>query len=152
MGRLTTCRPAAVIRLVSSLASKTHKTLHYAETDETMVHLPSCPCFVNRTHYPQVPLFEREPDGSSRGQRYIMGRRNYCEIDWDRSSGDVIFDVRIEKGKGVGQTVGCVSSPYTIPSNCNPSSSSHSMTLADCCSPATPSARHRLGGKPCAVS
>ncbi|KAL1680859.1 hypothetical protein EV122DRAFT_206983 [Schizophyllum commune] len=84
--------PAAVIRLVSSLASKTHKTLHYAETDETM-----------------VPLFEREPDGSSRGQRYIMGRRNYCEIDWDRSSGDVIFDVRIEKEKGVGQTVG-----YTV--------------------------------------
>lgn len=58
-----------------------------------------------------MPLFEREPDGSSRGQRYIMGRRNYCEIDWDRSSGDVIFDVRIEKEKGVGQTVGCVSFP-----------------------------------------
>ena len=39
------CRPAAVIRVVSSLASKTHKTLHYAETDETMVHLTFClPC------------------------------------------------------------------------------------------------------------
>ena len=144
-------RPAAVIRLVSCLASKTHKTLHYAETDETMVCLLLHSICQPYSSSPQVPLFEREPDGSSRGQRYIMGRRNYCEIDWDRSSGDVIFDVRIEKEKGVGQTVGCVSSPSTIPLFCNPSSSCHSMTLANCCSPATPSARHRLGGKPRAV-
>ncbi|TRM61810.1 hypothetical protein BD626DRAFT_500604 [Schizophyllum amplum] len=80
--------PPAVIRLVSSLASKTHKTLHHADTDETM-----------------VPVFEREPDGSSRGQRFIMGRRNYCQVDWDRSSGDIVFSIQVEKEKGAGQTV-----------------------------------------------
>lgn len=34
-----------------------------------------------------------------------MGRRNYCIIDFDRASGALRFDMRIEKEKGNGVTV-----------------------------------------------
>lgn len=33
------CRPNGVITLVSSLATKVHKTLHSIDTDETMVRI-----------------------------------------------------------------------------------------------------------------
>ncbi len=35
-----------------------------------------------------------------------MGRRNWCSVDWEPSSGDLVFDVRVEKEKGLGTTVG----------------------------------------------
>jgi len=84
--------PNGVIALVSSLASKVHKTMHHEQTDETM-----------------IALFEKDPDGSSRKQKYIMGRRNYCITTWDEVTGDLVFTIRVEKEKGVGQTVG-----YTV--------------------------------------
>ncbi|KAL4076965.1 hypothetical protein V8B97DRAFT_1866259 [Scleroderma yunnanense] len=82
--------PVGVITMVSTLATKTHKTLHYAQTDETM-----------------MPIFTHEPDGTPRMKnKYIMGRRNWCAIRWDRSTRDVVFDLRVEKEKGVGTSVG----------------------------------------------
>jgi len=81
--------PKGVITLVSSLATKVHKTLHGIETDETM-----------------VPLFSTETDGQSRKQKFIMGKRNWCMVDWEEQTGELVFDIRVEKEKGRGKTVG----------------------------------------------
>ncbi|KAF5386786.1 hypothetical protein D9615_001876 [Tricholomella constricta] len=81
--------PNPVISMVSSLATKVHKTLHHIETDETM-----------------MPIFQAEPNGQARKQKFIMGRRNWCKVVWDPHSGDVVFDIRVEKEKGLGETVG----------------------------------------------
>ena len=35
-----------------------------------------------------------------------MGRRNWCEIELEEMSGDLSFDIRVEKMKGHGETVG----------------------------------------------
>ncbi|KAF8557334.1 hypothetical protein OG21DRAFT_1475599 [Imleria badia] len=82
--------PVAVIAMVSTLANKTHKTLHHAETDEFM-----------------MPLFTHDPDGTPRDKnKVIMGRRNWCAVWWNRNSGEMVFDIRVEKGKGLGESVG----------------------------------------------
>lgn len=39
-----------------------------------------------------------------------MGRRNWCSVKFDNSSGDLIWDIRIEIRKGYGQTTGYASS------------------------------------------
>ncbi|KAI6117739.1 hypothetical protein EDD16DRAFT_1885290 [Pisolithus croceorrhizus] len=82
--------PVAVIRYV-------HKTLHYAQTDETMVTGHSNVC----------QLFTHEPDGTVRSKnKYIMGRRNWCAVRWDGRTGEVMFDLRVETEKGLGTSVG----------------------------------------------
>ncbi|KAF8447483.1 hypothetical protein L210DRAFT_849761 [Boletus edulis BED1] len=82
--------PIGVIAMVSTFATKTHKTLHHADTDEIM-----------------IPLFTREPDGTPREKnKFIMGRRNWCAVRWDQQSGELVFDIRVEKGKGLGESVG----------------------------------------------
>lgn len=55
-----------------------------------------------------MPIFEKEPDGSSRKQKIVMGRRNYCTAIWEEATGDLVFDVRVEKEKGHGETVGYI--------------------------------------------
>ena len=37
-----------------------------------------------------------------------MGRRNWCAVWWDPSSGEMVFDIRVERGKGLGVSVGYV--------------------------------------------
>jgi hypothetical protein len=81
--------PNGVITMVSSLATKVHRTLHSIETDETM-----------------VPLFSTETDGQSRKQKFIMGKRNWCTVDWGEMTRELVFDIRVEKEKGCGKTVG----------------------------------------------
>ncbi|KAF9484877.1 hypothetical protein BDN70DRAFT_871851, partial [Pholiota conissans] len=81
--------PNGVISLVSSLATKVHKTLHSIETDETM-----------------EPIFKREPTGGTRKQKYIMGRRNWCSVEQDEQTGAMVFDIRVEREKGGGVTAG----------------------------------------------
>ncbi|KAH9923948.1 uncharacterized protein BXZ73DRAFT_50764 [Epithele typhae] len=81
--------PNGVISMVSTLATKQHKTLHYAETDEAM-----------------IPIFERDTNGTAPKSKYIMGRRNWCSINWDPSTGDLIWDIRVEVMKGYGETTG----------------------------------------------
>ncbi|KAI1788498.1 hypothetical protein LXA43DRAFT_894527 [Ganoderma leucocontextum] len=81
--------PNGVIAMVSALSSKTHRTLHHEETDETM-----------------VPIFEKDTDGSAPKSKYIMGKRNWCSVKWDPSTGDLIWDIRVEISKGNGQTTG----------------------------------------------
>ncbi|KAJ7273561.1 hypothetical protein B0H12DRAFT_1089992 [Mycena haematopus] len=79
--------PNAVISMVSSLASKNHKTMHHSETDETM-----------------LPIFTTEPNGKPRKQKFIMGRRNWCQVNYEDH--EWVFEIRVEQEKGVGQTVG----------------------------------------------
>ena len=40
--------------------------------------------------------------------RYIMGRRNWCGVWWDQKSQNLIFDIRVETQKGIGEIVGSV--------------------------------------------
>jgi len=75
--------------MVSSLATKIHKTLHGIDTDETM-----------------VPLFSTETNGQPRKQKFIMGKRNWCSVVWNEQTRELIFDIRVEKEKGCGKTVG----------------------------------------------
>ncbi|KAI0003344.1 hypothetical protein BJV74DRAFT_876259 [Russula compacta] len=78
--------PNGVLTLVNSLSSKRH---HFSETEEEM-----------------VPLFDKDTDGSKPKSHYVMGRRNWCSITLKRPSGDLLFDIRVEKKKGHGETVG----------------------------------------------
>ncbi|TFK27403.1 plasma membrane protein [Coprinopsis marcescibilis] len=80
--------PNGVITMVSSLATKVHKTLHGINTDETM-----------------LPIFTHEPQGEPRKQKFIMGRRNWCRVERD-DAGSMVFDLRVEREKGYGATVG----------------------------------------------
>lgn len=99
--------PNGVITMVSALSSKTHRTLHHADTDEIMV---SANRPQNTNNWPltseQVPIFEKDTDGTPPKSKYIMGRRNWCSVVYDPSSGDLVWDIRIEIRKGYGQTTG----------------------------------------------
>ncbi|KAJ3537495.1 hypothetical protein NM688_g6678 [Phlebia brevispora] len=81
--------PNGVLTMVSTLSTKTHRTLHHLHTDETM-----------------VPIFVTDPKGGAPKSKYIMGKRNWCGVEWDPSSGDLVFDIQVEKQKGYGETVG----------------------------------------------
>jgi hypothetical protein len=37
-----------------------------------------------------------------------MGRRNYTSVELEEQSGSLNFDIRVEKTKGLGQTIGYV--------------------------------------------
>lgn len=56
----------------------------------------------------QIPLFTNEPNGAAAKSKYVMGRRNWCSVRWDNATGDLEFDLRVEKVKGLGTTVGWV--------------------------------------------
>jgi len=81
--------PNGVLTLVNSLSTKRHRTLHHVDTDEEM-----------------FPLFDKDTDGSKPKSQYIMGRRNWCSVSLKQPSGDLLFDIRVEKEKGNGETVG----------------------------------------------
>jgi len=81
--------PNGVLSMVAILSDKKHRTMHYCDTDETM-----------------IPLFEKDPNGSASKSKYIMGRRNWCQVDWDPKTGDLVFSIQVEREKGMGQTVG----------------------------------------------
>ena len=53
----------------------------------------------------QVPLFDKDTNGSKPQSHYIMGRRNWCCITLI-STGELVFEIRVEKEKGYGETVG----------------------------------------------
>ncbi|KAG9008598.1 hypothetical protein FRB93_006517 [Tulasnella sp. JGI-2019a] len=84
--------PPTVLKMVNALSEKKHKTMHGASTDEIM-----------------IPLFLKNPDGTASKHKYVYGARNYTKVVWDDKTGELEFDIRIEKQKGHGTTVG-----YTI--------------------------------------
>ena len=93
--------------MVSTLATKKHKTLHHGETDESMVRHSLAPFQLAMIAWRfQIPVFDKETNGSNRKQKYIMGARNWTSVDFDHTTGDLIFDIRVEKERGCGETVG----------------------------------------------
>ncbi|QRW27563.1 adenylyl cyclase-associated protein 1 [Rhizoctonia solani] len=80
--------PVGVLTMVGMLADRPHKTMHYCDTDESM-----------------IPLFRTDTDGTPLKQPYIMGRRNYTSVELDDQTGNLNFDIRIERVKGSGDTV-----------------------------------------------
>jgi hypothetical protein len=99
--------PNSVLTLVNWWSKKTHRTLHHADTDEEMVSQYSA-MYLDSTNKEgdQLPIFKSDTDESKRKGKYIMGRRNWCEITLEETSGDLSFDIRVEKRKGYGETVG----------------------------------------------
>ncbi|KAI0253869.1 hypothetical protein BJV78DRAFT_1189908 [Lactifluus subvellereus] len=81
--------PIGALTMVSSLSTKRHRTMHHADTDEEM-----------------FPLFTKDTDGSKPKSQYIMGRRNWCSITLEHPSEELLFDIRVEKKKGHGETIG----------------------------------------------
>jgi len=65
----------------------------------------------------QLPLFVQDTDGSPSKGKFIMGRRNWCSVRLDKAIGELSFDIRVERQKGIGETVGyvlSVSSPFRL--------------------------------------
>jgi hypothetical protein len=93
-------------------------TRHYTTRTQMkrwyIVSHPTTKPFFKRRRF-QIPIFNKETDGSPRKQKFIMGRRNWCSVDWDPLSGDLIFDIRVEKEKGCGETVGYIFFPSRLP-------------------------------------
>ncbi|CCO27778.1 putative protein YGR266W [Rhizoctonia solani AG-1 IB] len=81
--------PAGVLTMVGMLADRPHRTMHYCDTDESM-----------------IPLFRTDTDDTPLKQPFIMGRRNYTSVELDDQTGSLNFDIRIERMKGSGDTVG----------------------------------------------
>jgi len=53
-----------------------------------------------------LPIFPKDTNGGPSKSKYIMGRRNWCSVKVDNASGALIFDIRVEKQQGHGETVG----------------------------------------------
>ena len=100
--------PNGVLVMVNTLAQKTHKSMHDQLTDEEMVgeHTARLKCRFADRFLGQLPLFIQDTDGTPSKGRFIMGRRNWCSIRWDQRTGELSFDIRVERQKGVGETVG----------------------------------------------
>ncbi|KAI6113334.1 hypothetical protein EDD16DRAFT_1145811 [Pisolithus croceorrhizus] len=82
--------PIAVIAMVSTLATKVHKTLHYAQTDETM-----------------MPLFTHEPNGTVRSKTntsWVGGTGVLCGGMAEREKS--CSTSALETEKGLGTSVG----------------------------------------------
>lgn len=75
--------------MVNFLGKRPHKTMHYADTDESM-----------------IPVFKCDTDGVPAKTPLVMGRRNWTSVSVDETTGDLVYDIRVEKVKGRGQTVG----------------------------------------------
>jgi hypothetical protein len=58
-----------------------------------------------------VPLFLKETDGSKKSRPRVQARRNYTAVEY-MESGELVFDFRVEKEQGLGETV---SYPITCP-------------------------------------
>lgn len=55
----------------------------------------------------QLPIFSKEPDGTNRSKnKHIMARRNWCAVSYEPQTHELEFDIRVEKEKGIGISVG----------------------------------------------
>jgi len=81
--------PNAVLSMVSILGKNKHRTMHHVQTDEVM-----------------IPLFAKSPSGQKGKYKYVAGARNYSTVEWDARTGELVFEIRVEKQKGQGETEG----------------------------------------------
>jgi len=79
--------PIGALTLVNKLSRRRHPTMHRHETDEEM-----------------YPLFIEDTDGSKPKNPYFMGRRNWCSVSFEHLSQELLFDIRVEKEPGFGET------------------------------------------------
>lgn len=61
-----------------------------------------------------MPLFEENLDGKKQNDKYIMGARNWAAVDYFEATGELQFDLRVEKSKGTGAS-GTKSYPVRTP-------------------------------------
>ncbi|WRT69400.1 uncharacterized protein IL334_006384 [Kwoniella shivajii] len=78
--------PPGAAKMVAFLGSNKHRTLP-KDTDEIM-----------------IPLFEKDTDGSASKLKYVLNRRNYTAVEYN-SAGELVFDIKVEKTQGGGETV-----------------------------------------------
>ena len=78
--------PPPVITMVNTLARKKHTTLHHIRTREYM-----------------LPLFDRDFHGKTQSNKYVVGARNWCAVNYDKESGDLVMQLRVEKEQGTGK-------------------------------------------------
>ncbi|KAG8822418.1 hypothetical protein FRC19_006026 [Serendipita sp. 401] len=76
---------------LNMLAGHKHRTLHYYHTDEVM-----------------LPVFQEGLRTDTRHLNYVAGARNYTIGERDPSTGEFVFDVRVERRTGQGETKGYV--------------------------------------------
>jgi len=87
-------------------------------TDEEMVwHMGSSECRIADDPHDQLPIFVQDTDGTPSKGKFIMGRRNWCSIRLEQSTGELSFDIRVERQKGIGETVGYAPS-FSSPLGC----------------------------------
>lgn len=79
--------PPAVISMVNTLAAKKHRSLFYVHTREKM-----------------LPLFKYDLDDKKQRNKYIIGARNWCSAEVDKSTGELVMDLHVERSKGSGET------------------------------------------------
>ena len=99
--------PNGILVMMNTLAQKRHKSMHNQQTDEAMVGAHAARSkrrFADR-FLGQLPLFIQDTDGTPSKGKFIMGKRNWCSIRWDQKTGGLLFDIRVERQKGVGETV-----------------------------------------------
>lgn len=87
--------PPAVISLLNKLAKKKHRSLYYSGIKEGA-----------------IPVFDKDLNDQPQNDKYIMGARNWCAVTLDPATGELEFELRVEKSKGSGQ---CKSYPLKAP-------------------------------------
>ncbi|WWC95300.1 hypothetical protein V866_002161 [Kwoniella sp. B9012] len=78
--------PPGAAKMVSMLGRNKHRTLPQ-DTDEIM-----------------IPLFLKDTDGSASKLKTALNRRNYTAVEYN-NNGELVFDIRVEKSQGAGETV-----------------------------------------------
>jgi hypothetical protein len=58
--------------------------------------------------FTQVPVFQEGLRTESRRLNYVAGARNYTIGERDPATGDLVFDIRVERWQGQGVTKGYV--------------------------------------------
>ncbi|WFD42874.1 hypothetical protein MPSI1_001524 [Malassezia psittaci] len=79
--------PPAVITMMNWLSRKKHRSLFYVNTREKM-----------------LPLFEYDLEDKKQHNKYIMGARNWCAAYMDESTGELVFDLHVERSRGSGES------------------------------------------------
>lgn len=79
--------PPPVISMLNKLAKKKHRSLYYAGIKEA-----------------SIPVFETDLEDKPQNDKYIIGARNWCAVTYLPDSGELEFQLRVEKSKGSGAT------------------------------------------------
>lgn len=51
-----------------------------------------------------IPLFVTDTDGKPMAKKFVQPRRNYAAVEYTEK-GELVFDIRVEKAQGAGETI-----------------------------------------------